>query len=237
MPNTFFQFKQFRVEQDRCAMKVCTDACILGAYTSAPREATHMLDIGTGTGLLSLMLAQRYPQARIDAVEVDASAYEQASANVNKSLWADNIELHRKPIQDFLPARKYQLIISNPPFYPAHLRSQNQQKNSAHHHDSLSFPELAQSIKRLLAPDGLCSILLPPRQAEEFSLPACKEELHVQHELLVQESSGHEPHRSIRFYSHSYKKSPSFDRLLIRNEDNSYSPHFRQLLQPYYFHF
>lgn len=218
-------------------MKVCTDACVLGAYTPAPTAATRLLDIGTGTGLLSLMLAQRYPHAHIDAVEVDADAFEQASANVANSPWANTIKLHRMPVQDFFPADKYQLIISNPPFYPAHLRSANQQKNRAHHHDSLSFPELARSIKRLLAEGGLCSILLPPRQAAEFSLLTQKEELHMQHELLLQESEGHPPFRSIRLYSHSHKKSPSFDRLIIRSEDKSYSPDFRRLLQPFYLHF
>lgn len=234
MANTFFQFKQFRVEQDRCAMKVCTDACILGAYSIAPATATHVLDIGSGTGLLSLMLAQRYPQLHIDAVEIEPAALEQATFNVVQSPWHSTIQLHQAAIQEFNPPHPYQLIVCNPPFYPEHLRSDNQQKNQAHHHDSLSFPELAAAAKRLLDPDGLCSMLLPPRQALEFGQLANKTGLYVQHELLIQERAAHQPHRSIRFYSHSNKKSPSFDRLIIRDAEGNYSDQFQKLLQPYY---
>lgn len=234
MANTHFQFKQFRIEQDRCAMKVCTDACILGAYTIAPSIATHMLDIGTGTGLLSLMLAQRYPQLHIDAVELEPAAFQQAAHNVLQSPWSSNIRLHHTAIQSFNSTNTFQLIVCNPPFYPAHLRSDNQQKNQAHHHESLSFPELATAIKRLLAPSGLCSMLLPPRQAEEFSLLAEKAGLFVQHELLIQERARDQAHRSIRFYSHIHKKSPSFDRLIIRDEEGGYSSRFQELLHPYY---
>ena len=234
MANTYFQFKQFRVEQDRCAMKVCTDGCILGAYTQAPAATKNILDIGTGTGLLSLMLAQRYPQAQIDAVELEPLAFEQASQNVAQSPWAKNIHLYREAIQGFGPSHSYQLIISNPPFYPEHLRSENQHKNLAHHHEQLSFPELIRAIKRLLALEGLCSILLPPRQAQEFSLLAEKEGLFLQHELLVQERSTLPPQRSIRFYAYTHKKSPSFDRLIIRDEEGKYSSQFQELLHPYY---
>ncbi len=234
MANTFFQFKQFKVEQDRCAMKVCTDACILGAYTNAPATTSHLLDIGTGTGLLSLMLAQRYPHLLIDAVEIEPIALEQARQNVANSPWPSAISLHQSDIRQFQPVHSYELIIVNPPFYPAHLRSNNQRKNQAHHHDSLSFQVLAASVKRLLAPDGICSILLPPRQAEEFSQLAEKEGLYVQHELVVQESTKHPPHRSIRLYSQTHKKSPSAERLIIRDEEGKYSSDFRQLLHPYY---
>jgi tRNA1Val (adenine37-N6)-methyltransferase len=241
MANTYFQFKQFRVEQDRCAMKVCTDACIQGAYTRATETAKHLLDIGTGTGLLSLMLAQRHPHLLIDAVEIEPIALEQARQNVVNSPWASAIRLHQTDIRYFNPEHRYELIISNPPFYPAHLRSDNQRKNQAHHHDSLSFEALAAAVKRLLAAEGVCSILLPPRQAQEFSQLAEKEGLFMQHELVVQESAAHNPHRSIRFYSHSHshshKKSPSIDRLIIRDEEGNYSSQFRQLLQPYYLHF
>lgn len=234
MANTYFQFKQFRVEQDRCAMKVCTDACILGAYTQAPPKTANILDIGTGTGLLCLMLAQRYPHSRIDAVELDLQAFEQAGKNVAQSPWPESIHLYRQAIQEFTPPHRYQLIVSNPPFYPEHLRSENQRKNQARHHDSLSFPDLINAIMRLLTNDGRCSILLPPRQAQEFSKLAEEKGLFLQHELQVQESQAHPPQRSIRFYAHTPKKSPSFDRLIIRDSEGNYSSRFQQLLQAYY---
>lgn len=217
-------------------MKVCTDACIQGAYTPATATTKRLLDIGTGTGLLSLMLAQRYSHLLIDAIEIEPIALEQAMQNVTNSPWAAAIQLHHADIRYFNPAHRYELIISNPPFYPAHLRSKNQRKNQAHHHDSLSFEALAAAVKHLLATEGVCSILLPPRQAQEFSQLAEKEGLYLQHELLMQESATHHPHRSIRFYSHRPVKNPSIDRLFIRDGDGNYSKQFRLLLQPYYLH-
>lgn len=233
MANSYFQFKQFRVEQERCGMKVCTDACIQGAFTTFP-EAKRILDIGCGTGLLSLMLAQRHPEALIDAVEIEANAFAQASDNIAASPWAERIKPHHLPIQSFSPPDPYELIIANPPFYPDHLPSPDQQRRQAHHTDSLPFQELAKACKRLLAPEGICSIMLPPRQAEEFAKIAAQEGLYPLHKLEVRERQAHKPHRSICFYSHRQEENLSTDNLIIRNADTAYSDAFRQLLQAYY---
>lgn len=233
MANSYFQFKQFRVEQNRCGMKVCTDACIQGAYTSAA-EAKRILDIGCGTGLLALMLAQRHPEARIDAVEIEANAFAQAGENISASPWTERIKIHHLPIQSFSPQDPYELIVANPPFYPDHLRSPDQQRRQAHHNDSLSFQDLAEACKRLLAPEGICSILLPPRQSVEFSEIAAHEGLYPIHELEIMESKTHKPHRHVQLYSHHAEKTPSTDSLVIRNENGAYSDRFRQLLQTYY---
>lgn len=233
MANSYFQFKQFRVEQDRCGMKITTDACIQGAYTTFPK-AKRILDIGSGTGLLSLMLAQRHPDALIDAVEIETNAFGQAAENIAASPWAESIKIHHLPIQSFSPQETYELIVANPPFYPDHLRSPDQQRRQAHHNDSLSFQELAIACKRLLAAEGICSILLPPRQAAEFSEIAAREGLYPAHELEIRESQAHKPHRKIQLFGHQQKKSPSWDRLMIRNEVGAYSGGFCQLLQAYY---
>lgn len=233
MANSYFQFKQFKVEQDRCGMKVTTDACIQGAYTSFP-GAKRILDIGCGTGLLSLMLAQRHPEALIDAVEIEASAFVQACNNVATSPWADRIKIHHLPIQAFSPSAPYELIIVNPPFYPNHLPSPDLQRRQAHHNDSLPFGELTKACKRLLAPEGICSVLLPPRQAAEFIANAAQEGFYPVHELEIRESQTHRPHRKIQLYSHQYTSNPAHDSLIIRNEDGHYSERFRQLLQAYY---
>lgn len=233
MANSYFQFKHFRVEQDRCGMKVTTDACIHGAYTTAT-GAKRILDIGCGTGLLALMLAQRHPGALVDAVEIEARAYAQAKDNISTSPWAERIKINHQPIQSFSPEEPYELIIANPPFYPDHLPSPDQQRRQAHHNDSLTFQELAKACKRLLAAEGICSILLPPRQAAEFSEIAAREVLYPLHELEIRESRAHKPHRKIQLFGHLHKKSPSFDRLIIRNDDSTYSDDFRQLLQAYY---
>ena len=233
MGSSFFQFKQFRIEQNRSGMKVSADACMLGAYVQHS-TASRILDIGTGTGLLSLMLAQRHTNAQIDAVEPEQHAFEQAVENVAASPWPDRVQLHHCAIQEFRPAKAYDLIISNPPFYPKHLPSANPQRRLAFHQDSLSFEELAKACAVLLAPEGNCSILLPVRQTEGFTFAAAEQGLYLQETLLLQHSAAHQPHRSISTYNFTKTKSPSTDRLLVRLEDDSYSPTYRQLLQPYY---
>lgn len=233
MANSYFQFKQFRVEQDRCGMKVSTDACIQGAFTTYP-GAKRILDIGSGTGLLALMLAQRHPEARIDAIEIEPHAFAQASGNIAASPWANRIKIHHLPVQAYAPPVPYYLIIANPPFYPKHLPSPDQQRRQAHHNDSLSFNELASTCKRLLAAEGLCSMLLPPRQAAEFSALAEQQGLFMVQELEIRESAAHQPHRKIQLYRHQQADSPLTEMLTIRGADKAYSQAFRQLLQPYY---
>src|SRR3954469_11797521 len=126
MANNYFSFKQFIIHQDKCAMKVCTDACLFGAYVADRFQITnskfHVLDIGAGTGLLSLMLAQKNSTVQIDAVEIDKAASEQAKENFKHSLWRDRLHIHHQPIQEF-GMNTYNLIISNPPFYENDLKS------------------------------------------------------------------------------------------------------------------
>ena len=131
MSNTYFQFKQFTIHQDKCAMKVCTDACMLGAWTAGKLGGSginNILDIGCGTGLLSLMLSQKI-NASIDAVEIDADAAKQAGENISASPWAANIRVIHTSLQEFMPKKKYDLIICNPPFYENDLRSEHENKN------------------------------------------------------------------------------------------------------------
>src|SRR5262245_25570320 len=117
MSNTFFQFKQFRIEQDKCAMKVSTDACIQGAWTPIEENVRNVLDIGTGTGLLSLMLAQRKPGIRIEAIEIEEQAYKQAAENVAYSPWAEQIHVIPGDVRNDSLNRKFDLIVCNPPFF------------------------------------------------------------------------------------------------------------------------
>lgn len=214
-------------------MKVCTDSCILGAYTSAP-AAGKILDIGTGTGLLSLMLAQKHPHTCIDAIEIDEQAYQQAHMNIAASPWPDRIRLYHQTIQAFSPSCQYDLIICNPPFYPAHLPSAHPQRRQAFHQESLSYKELADSCQRLLAPEGKCSILLPPRQAGEFTSNAFLAGLHLQKQLIIHPSSAGPPHRIIGLYGKEKKENPEEEKLCIHSADGKYSPEFQELLKPFY---
>src|SRR5437868_5022622 len=144
MPNNYFQFKQFIIQQDNCAMKVCTDACLFGAYIANELQSipvNTILDIGAGTGLLSLMLAQK-TTAVIDAVEIDNAAFEQAKENIAASPWKEKINTYHADISTFKTGKRYEHIISNPPFFEDDLRSNDEKKNFAKHDSSLTLENL-----------------------------------------------------------------------------------------------
>src|SRR5262249_33933395 len=135
MPNSYFQFKEFTVYQERCVMKVTTDACVFGAWVAQDvTDVQNVLDIGTGTGLLPLMLAQRHPSITIDAIEIDKESFEQAKENVAISPFAEHIQVINDDAKAFSSWKKYDLVISNPPFYEKELASSDHKKNIAHHH-------------------------------------------------------------------------------------------------------
>jgi tRNA1Val (adenine37-N6)-methyltransferase len=171
MANTHFQFKQFIVHQDKAAMKVTTDSCLFGGWVaeelSAEKdEGKNILDIGTGTGLLSLMLAQK-TSGDIDALEIDKEAYEQAIANVSSSPWKERIRVMLQDASSFLSKKKYNTIISNPPFYENELKSPDSKRNIAHH-SGLSLNHLLSVVKENLEERGTFYLLLPYKRIEEF---------------------------------------------------------------------
>jgi tRNA1Val (adenine37-N6)-methyltransferase len=169
-----FRFKQFSIRQERTAMKVTTDACVLGAVADADTGPTRVLDIGTGTGLLALMLAQRNPLARVDAVELDPNAATQAAENVADSPFADRITVWPGAIQTFQPGagRVYDRIVTNPPFYTNSLRSPDASVSRALHNDDLPTTDLLLAADRLLAPDGQWWVLLPPPEMTRLLIQA-----------------------------------------------------------------
>lgn len=173
MANTYFSFKQFTVYQDRCAMKVGIDGVLLGAWTSV-EGALHTLDIGTGTGLIALMLAQR-SNSLIDAIEVDHQTVLQALENVERSPWAHRISVKEISLQSFskLSTQRYDLIVSNPPYFNNSLKAPCENRTKARHTDSLTHEELITHAMLLLKPTGRISIILPLVEAlkcEEFAL-------------------------------------------------------------------
>jgi tRNA1Val (adenine37-N6)-methyltransferase len=165
-----FRFKQFTVEQDKCAMKVGTDALLLGAWADCS-HATRVLDIGTGTGVLALMLAQRAPQAHIDAIEIDAAAAEQATQNVARSPWQSRVTVYEVSLQQFAAANPlpiYDFIVSNPPFFHQSLKTPDPQRAQARHTDSLLHDVLLHNTAQLLLPNGSCCFVLPTNQSARF---------------------------------------------------------------------
>jgi tRNA1Val (adenine37-N6)-methyltransferase len=166
MANSFFRFKQFTVYQDKCAMKVGTDGVLLGALPDV-QGAESLLDIGTGTGLVALMLAQRNPHMHVDAIEIDPDAAQQARQNVAGSPWP-HIEVHQVALQQYFPHRQYQIIVSNPPYFVNSLKAPQQARNTARHTDTLSFADLLQGVNRLLLPQGKFWVILPDEAQAEF---------------------------------------------------------------------
>jgi len=234
MANSFFKFKQFTVHQDKCAMKVCTDACLFGAI-AAQIKAANALDIGAGTGLLSLMFAQKNNLAKIDAVEIDDNAFAQAKENFSVVDFAKNIQVHHRSIQDFSVNKneQYDLIFSNPPFFENDLKSPNDARNSALHSSKLTLKELAETVQKLLSENGVFGLLLPYARTEYFIRLAQKENLFLQKKYLIRQSSERHFFRSILFFG----KKPTncvMEEITIKETDDKYSLRFIELLKDYY---
>lgn len=162
-----FRFKQFAVRQDRCPMKVGTDGVLLGGWAEVRPGDRRMLDVGTGTGLIALMLAQR-SAARITAVDVDAECATQAAENFAASPWADRLDAVAVAVQRYDPVERFDLIVSNPPYYVDSLLSPDEGRNTARHAAGLPFGELAAAVVRLLAPGGRFALVLPPVEMQRF---------------------------------------------------------------------
>ncbi|MEA5424945.1 tRNA1(Val) (adenine(37)-N6)-methyltransferase [Arcicella lustrica] len=229
-----FQFKQFLVRQDQTAMKVTTDACILGAYT-ALENATKVLDIGTGTGLIAMMLAQR-SKANFSAVELDNNAYQQAVENVQNSIFKEQIRVFHQSIQDFAENNKdlyFELIVSNPPFFQNHLKSEQEKRNKALHTDTLSFEDLLASVIKLLSADGRFVVLLPAYESKVLENLALQEGLYPHKKLLIRHRNGSKILRIITTFGLTEKETIQ-EELIIRNLDESYTAQFSTLLKEYY---
>lgn len=236
MSNSWFQFKQFTIQQDACAMKVTTDACIQGAWTPIPANATAALDIGTGTSLLSLMLAQRQPKLRIDAIDTDSGAAIQATTNVAASPWPHHIHVSHTDVKEFIPTTKYDLIICNPPFFSSSLLSGNQQKDIARHDISLNQNELLEIASRFLAPGGIFSLLLPYTEYSQWHTLFATHGLFEQEVLYVKHHPTAPVKRVIGILSKNRQLHVSDDTLIIQDENGAYTAHFCRLLSPFYLH-
>lgn len=161
MANSYFQFKRFTVCQQHCAMKVGTDGTLLGAWAAAPQAPGRILDIGTGTGLIALMMAQRFPEALVTAIDIDEMAVSQAAENVSASPFADRIRVVAADVQTFRTAEKFDSIVCNPPFFEDSLTCPDPQRTEARHTVTLGYRQLMESVFRLLKDDGLFSVIIP----------------------------------------------------------------------------
>ncbi len=234
MSNSYFQFKQFRVEQGRCAMKITTDACIQGAWTPLHGDVRRILDVGTGTGLLALMLAQRTTEALIDAIELDAEAATQAKENIAASVWKDRVNIIAGDAREHAYAGSYDLIIVNPPFFNDSLHGPDKNRNLARHTLCLSYADLASILHAGLSANGYASVLLPAEEYVLWTAHAQSTGLHEYGKLVVRHTAGAEVKRVVGLFSKNIVSEYTEQTLTIRSEGQYYSEDFVTLLSPFY---
>lgn len=236
MANSYFQFKQFLILQDRCAMKVGTDGVLLGAWTEAA-GAARILDIGTGTGLIALMLAQKNSHAQIDAIDIDANACEQAAGNALGSPFAGRIRVHSLSLSEYAETnnKRYDLIVSNPPYFVRSLKSPEEKRSLARHNDSLSLSDLIRLGRSMLTEEGKISLILPPALYEELLLLLPAHVLSIRRLTEVAPVPGAVPKRYLVELSPKQADDPvETNRLVIEEKRHQYTPEYIRLTKDFY---
>ena len=215
-------------------MRISSDACILGGVANH-ESPTSILDIGTGTGLLALMLAQKY-NCPITALEIEPNAIEEAGSNFHNSPFTDQINLVPKSVQTYASEyhQTYDLIICNPPFFKNSLKSDNQSKQLARHQDTLGARELAQSVKKLLSPEGIFYVLYPVEESNHFLEVASDAAVLLQEQILISNMESTKTIRAISVFANKPANPVLKKPFIIRNSDNSYHANFKQILTPYF---
>lgn len=238
MPNTFFRFKQFTINQDKTAMKVCTDSCIFGAWVAdyyiKNDSIIHVLDIGTGTGLLALMMAQNTNCSNITAIEIDDNAYQQAKENFETSPFASKVIVHHTNFLTWHNTELFDCIICNPPFYENELKSDNSSKNIAMHSSDLLHRQLIAKAINNLQSNGSFWVLLPASYESKFEKMAYDNKLFVQSKLLIRNNTSKAPFRVILQFCKHQTQTILIEDLIIKDQNNNYTNQFIQLLHPYY---
>ena len=231
-----FTFKQFAVEQDRCAMKIGTDGVLLGAWAPTTNNPFSVLDIGTGTGIIALMLAQRTNAEQIDALEIDEAAYEQAVDNFENSPWSDRLFCFHAGLDEFIeePEDEYDLIISNPPFYSEDFKSDNEQRDLARFQDAMPFEDLIEAADLLLSENGIFVVIIPFKEEEKFLALATEFELYPFKITHVKGTPTIEIKRSLLAFSRNETTDLSVDELIIEIERHVYTPEYIALTKEFY---
>jgi len=231
-----FQFKQFTIEQDRCAMKIGTDGVLLGAWSPILHSPNSILDIGTGTGIIALMLAQRSDAVQIDALEIDENAYEQAVDNFENSPWGDTLFCFHAGLDEFVeePEDEYDLIVSNPPFYTEDYYSDNEQRDLARFADAMPFEDLIEAAALLLSEAGIFSVIIPFKEEEQFIALANEYELYPTKITRVKGTPTSKVKRSLLAFSRNEKINPQIDELVIETARHVYTAEYIELTKEFY---
>lgn len=236
--NKPFQFKEFTVQQDKTAMKVGTDGVLLGAWCSADNLPDTILDIGTGTGIIALMMAQRSDAMTIDGVEIDENAYEQTVANFEESDWGDRLYCYNSTFQNFADEiaaeeETYDLIVTNPPFYTDEFETENDARNKARFTSSLTFLELITGVVKILSSDGKFAIVIPCKEEENFINLAKEQNLFLNRICRVQGNETSAIKRSLMEFSFHQTEINSAH-LIIEQGRHQYTEEYINLTKDFY---
>ena len=238
MPGESFIFKKFTVFQHKCAHKVGTDAVLIGAWARVGK-AKFVLDVGTGTGIIALMMAQK-SQAQIDAIDIEQSSFEQALENAAHSHWHNRIRVLRHSLQDFIKAasKKYDIIISNPPYFVDSYKAPDEERKHARHNDTLPFLDLIEGVKHLLNKDGKFYIILPTKEAQDFKTLAEKKGLHLVERLRVKTKQLNDAEKR-HLMQFSFKATALSDHTISIEKGNhhDYTDEYKLLTGDFYLHF
>ncbi|MBQ9201191.1 MAG: methyltransferase [Bacteroidales bacterium] len=244
MPAPSFRFRRFEIFHDKCAMKVGMDGVTLGAWAVSPEVPNVMerriLDIGTGSGLLALMLAQKYPEALIDAVEKDVPAALQAAQNVAASPWPDTVQVYQGSFPEIVqqlplkPQGEYHLIVCNPPFFKRDLKPLNQARSLARHSGELDFATLVRGAAPLLHPTGFLSVIIPFQAAEIFEEYCYEYRLFLQRSCRLVSVAGKAPIRMLMSFGRDRLEEVRREELVVTGPRGAYTPEYRRLTEGYY---
>ncbi|GMN11518.1 methyltransferase [Croceitalea sp. MTPC9] len=230
-----FEFKEFTVNQDRCAMKIGTDGVLLGAWTALENNPNSILDIGTGTGIIALQMAQRSNAETIDAIELEEGAYEQCVQNFEESQWADRLFCYHASLKEFAEEmdETYDLIVSNPPFYMEDVSSGDKSRDKARQNLSLPFGELIEGIKKLLSSEGEFAVIIPFKEEENFLKQAMAFGLYANRITYVKGNPDSEIKRSLLQFS--FKETTiQKEELVIEIDRHQYTKAYKELTAPFY---
>jgi tRNA1Val (adenine37-N6)-methyltransferase len=233
---SIFQFKHFSVNQDQTAMKIGTDGVLLGAWTPIENNPKSVLDIGTGTGIIALMLAQRSTAEQIDALEIDESAYEQAVENFENSPWGDRLFCFHAGLDEFVddPEDEYDLIVSNPPFFSEDYRSANEQRDLARFQEAMPFEELVEAADLLLSENGIFSVIIPFNQEDRFIELCAEVELFPIKVTRVKGAQNTKIVRSLLAFKRYELSVLTADELVIEISRHEYTPEYISLTKDFY---
>jgi tRNA1Val (adenine37-N6)-methyltransferase len=231
-----FSFKKFVVKQNQTAMKIGTDGVLLGAWTPLENNPFSILDIGTGTGIIALMLAQRSAAEQIDALEIDEEAYEQATDNFENSPWNDRLFCFHAGLDEFVeePEDEYDLIVSNPPFYSEDYKSSNTQRDLARFQDAMPFEDLIEAAALLLSENGVFSVIIPFKEEDNFLTLAKDYELFPLKITRVKGTPTAEMKRSLLAFSRNENSNFAIDMLVIETARHIYTPEYIALTKDFY---